>query len=83
MYIIDGTTHIDLKDTTWNGYEFYSLVSTLSLAEQRFPGSRLYFPLDSDTGTQHGPDPDNVAFIGGGIVRNAFYNPISDEVRSY
>ncbi len=83
MYIIDGTTHIDLKNTTWNGYEFYSLVSPLSLAQQRFPGSRLYFPLDSDTGTRHGPDPDNVAFIGEGIVGNAFYNPISDEVRSY
>ncbi len=85
IYIIDDTIITDRTSPTWDGYEFYYLrvARKSALVQWKSPQPRLYFPLDSDTGTRHGPDPDNVAFIGGGIVGNAFYNPISDDVGSY
>ena len=83
MHIVDSITSTDLTSPLWNGYELYYLARISPMVQWKSPKPRLYFPLDYDTGTRHGPDPQNVAFIGGGIVGNAFYNPIGGGSKSY
>ncbi len=44
---------------------------------------RLYFPLDTDTGTRRGSSPGNIQFVSNGKVDGAFLNPVTSSMRSY
>ncbi len=83
IHIIDDTISTDLTSSTWDGYQLYYVARTDPMAKWTGPQPKLYFPLDEDTGSRHGPNPENMAFIGGGIVGNAFYNPIGGGSYSY
>ncbi len=83
LHIIDNTNVTDRTSVLWSGYEFYYLSGKLPMTHWIPPTPTLYFPLDNDTGTRLGPNPENIAFIGRGIVGNAFYNPISGGMKSF
>ena len=83
FHIIDGNNVTDRTSIMWIEYEFFYLSGKLPMTHWISPTPKLYFPLDNDTGSRHGPNPGNVAFIGGGIAGNAFYNPIGGGVKSY
>ncbi len=83
LHIIDDTNVIDRTSATLDSYEFYYLSGKLPMTHWIPPTPTLYFPLDNDTGTRLGNNPENIDFIGGGIVGNAFYNPISGGSKSF
>ncbi len=83
LHIIDNTNVTDRTSVLWSGYEFYYLSGKLPMTHWIPPTPTLYFPLDNDTGTRLGPNPENIAFIDGGIVGNAFYNHISGGSKSF
>ncbi len=83
FHIIDDSNVTDRTTAVWKEYEFFYLSGKLPMTHWISPKPKLYFPLDNDTGSRHGPNPENVAFIGGGIVGNAFYNPIGGGIKSY
>ncbi len=83
FHIIDDTNITDRTSVMWNEYEFFYLSGKSPMTNWISPKPKLYFPLDSDTGSRLGTNPENIAFIGGGIVGNAFYNPIGGGIQSY
>ena len=83
IHIIDDTGTTDLTPSAWDGYQVYYLARKNPMTQWIWPQPKLYFPLDDDTGTRLSSNPENIAFIGGGIVGNAFYNPISGGRQSY
>ena len=83
LQIIHNTNVTDRTSVLWVGYEFYYLSGKLPMTQWIPPTPTLYFPLDNDTGIRLGYNPENIDFIGGGIVRNAFYNHVSGGSKSY
>ncbi len=62
-------------DPSFANYDF--------LTDAGLPCPKLYFPLDTDTGTRRGSSPGNVQFVSGGKVGGAFLNPVTSSIRSY
>ncbi len=83
FHIIDDSYVTDRTSVTWSEYGFFYLSGKLPMTHWISLKPRLYFPLDEDTGSRHGPNPENIAFIGGGIVGNAFYNPTGGGIKSH
>ncbi len=79
LEVKSGTTFIN-----FTGYQYYERekCADLNIANYDFlltaglPCPRLYFPLDTDTGTRRGPSKQNIQFVDGGMVGKAFLNPL-------
>ena len=89
-HMIRGLGTINL--THWKGYELYMFeydtedpgIGAIKTPSGWTSGKpRLYFPLDSDIGTRHGVDYDNIDFTNDSIIGKAFLNPSDGTTQSY
>ena len=74
-HIICGNTYVNL--TYWPGYKVYSTLSVdLNIGIKTPIGwnsgkPKLYFPLDTDTGTKMGLNIANIAFTDDGVIKKS------------